>query len=65
MDKSELKDITYIGDGVYAGHDGYQIWTFTSNGITDDNFTAFEPMAVDTLYRYKNKLLEQQTKDEK
>ena len=27
-----LRDIEYAGDGVYVGHDGYQVWVFTHDG---------------------------------
>lgn len=24
---------TYLGDGVYASHDGYGVWVWTSDGV--------------------------------
>ena len=30
---------TYLGDGVYAEFDGYQIWVWTSNGIEAVSYT--------------------------
>lgn len=41
----------YLGDGVYAHHDGYQIWLTTSDG-----FEALNQIALDT--RVFNALLE-------
>lgn len=28
-----LRDLEYMGDGLYAGHDGYQVWAFAYNGV--------------------------------
>jgi hypothetical protein len=33
MPTSDLHEPTYLGDGVYAGHDGYQIWLKTQEGM--------------------------------
>ncbi len=52
MKKEELKDVSYIGDGVYVGHDGYQFWLFTSNGIEETNWIALEPSVVKAFNRY-------------
>lgn len=56
MTKEELQKVQYIGDGVYAGHDGYQVWIFTSNGIVDENFVALEPEVVRRLVNYEHML---------
>jgi hypothetical protein len=41
----------YIGDGVYVGYDGYQVWLLTqrSEGIHE---IALEPRAISDLVRY-------------
>lgn len=41
----------YLGDGVYAHFDGYQIWVRTKreNG---DHFIALEPMVIEALNNY-------------
>ena len=52
MNRSDLRDVTYLGDGAYMGHDGFQVWVFTSDGMYDDNFVALEPAAVEKLYQY-------------
>lgn len=57
---SETK--SYIGDGVYASFDGYQIWLTTENGIEATNRIAIEPNVWQMLKIYV-KRLEEQTGD--
>lgn len=45
------KDL-YLGDGAYAGYDGYHIWAITYNGIEDTNKVAFEPPVMDMFITY-------------
>jgi len=51
----ELTDITYIGDGVYAAFDGYQIWAFADRDGFEHSI-ALEPNVLDALERYWQKL---------
>jgi hypothetical protein len=44
----ELAKKTYLGDGVYAHHDGYQIWLTTLEG----NRIAVEPSVMIALVKY-------------
>jgi hypothetical protein len=50
----------YLGDGVYASHDGYQIWLRTER--LDDNYgsiiheIALDYRTLDTLLQYINEL---------
>ena len=53
----EIRDKIYLGDAVYAGHDGYHIWIWTSDGVTDDKPIALEPPVLDSLAAYRAKLL--------
>jgi hypothetical protein len=53
-----MNDETYLGDGVYAGQDGYHIWLWTSDGITRGKPIALEPQVLDALSAYRSKLLE-------
>jgi len=46
------KEPTYLGDGVYATFDGYQVWVWTSNGIRESERIALEPEVLDALNRY-------------
>lgn len=38
----------YLGDGVYASHDGYHIWL----SLQDGSRIALEPKVMDNLLRY-------------
>lgn len=50
--RSRYRDPQFIGDGVYCGHDGYQVWVWTSNGIRDSEAIALEPGVLEQLRRY-------------
>jgi hypothetical protein len=43
---------TYLGDGVYASFDGFQIWLRTSDGKSYTNEVALEPYVVETFIAY-------------
>lgn len=42
----------YIGDGVYATFDGYQVWIWTSDGIRQSEKVAIEPTTLGRLNAY-------------
>ena len=44
----------YLGDGLYAGFDGYQIWLYTPEG----NEVALEPEVFGALLSYHSRLVE-------
>lgn len=44
----------YLGDGVYASFDGYQIWLSTLEG----NKIALDDYTFDTLVKYKSRLVQ-------
>ena len=46
----------YIGDGIYASFDGYQIWLRTSDGIRYTNEIALEPSVFNALIDYQERL---------
>lgn len=46
----ELHDKRYLGDGVYAGFDGYHIWIWTSDGITESKKIAIESDVFNNLH---------------
>lgn len=54
-----MKDKRYLGDSVYASHDGYHIILTTENGLPDDpsNTICLEPEVLDALQNYRNYLL--------
>jgi hypothetical protein len=43
---------TYIGDGVYASFDGYQIWLRVNRDGMRDETIALEPNVFAELYHY-------------
>lgn len=49
----------YIGDGVYAEFDGYHIWLYTSNGVTDSDRIALEPEVLANLNNFAAQLREE------
>ncbi len=56
MTREELRDISYIGDGVYIGHDGFAFWIFTSNGIEDTNFICLDVDMVGAINNYMDRI---------
>jgi hypothetical protein len=57
----ELKDLTgatYLGDGVYIGHDGYAFWLVTYDGMRSTNSICLEPEVVNNLLEVINKFRE-------
>ena len=48
----------YIGDGVYVGHDGYQIILETSDGISVTNRIGLEDSTLEGLGRYREYALD-------
>lgn len=52
-----LHDIAYLGDGAYAGHDGWQVWVFTHDGLNVLARIALPPDGTfETLKRYGDAL---------
>ena len=49
---TRLPQKRYIGDGVYAGHDGYQITLETSDGISVTNQIGLDSATVQGFKRY-------------
>ena len=52
MKPTHWNDITYIGDGVYAYFDGYQIYIYTSDGIEESDVIALEDNTMIALIDY-------------
>lgn len=42
----------YLGDGLYADFDGYQIILAANNGIRDTNVVYLEPVVLNRFYKY-------------
>jgi hypothetical protein len=45
-------EVSYIGDGVYAYFDGYQVWIYTSNGRYESEPTALNDNTMIALIEY-------------
>ena len=50
---------TYLGDGVYASFDGYQIWLAVNHH--ENNVVALEPYVFSNLCEYVKRLKEKTT----
>jgi hypothetical protein len=44
------QDQAYLGDGVYASHDGYQVWLAAND--PDNHVVALEPSVLIRLFAY-------------
>jgi hypothetical protein len=51
----------YLGDSVYAGSDGYQIWIWLNNGMGESNHIALDADTLDSLIAYAMKLKEKRS----
>lgn len=49
---SDRQDPQYIGDGVYAYFDGYQVWIHTSDGVRESEAIALERPTMNSLILY-------------
>lgn len=49
---SELPGNRYLGDGVYASFDGYQLILETSNGVETTNTIALESEVYRAMEKY-------------
>ena len=47
---------TYLGDGVYVSHDGYQFWLRTDLGGEATNEIALEPAVWRALVAYVERI---------
>lgn len=55
-------EATYIGDGVYAKFDGYQVLVWTSNGMQSSRPIALEPEVLQALVDYDKEIRAQYAK---
>jgi hypothetical protein len=54
MNKDD-KYASYLGDGVYASFDGYQIW-LEADGENHINRIAIDDSTLDSFLKYKDRL---------
>lgn len=48
----EFNKPQYVGDGVYALHDGYQVWIWATDGIHSTARIALNPDTFQSLYAF-------------
>ena len=51
----QTRDTTHLGDGAYAGHDGYQLWLGANHH--ENMSVALDPGAFAALVRYADRVL--------
>jgi hypothetical protein len=59
MEKEEnpqFREPRYLGDGVYIGHDGYQIWLHANNHERPTDRIAIDHNVYVEMKRYADKL---------
>lgn len=56
MNDDEPYESTYLGDGVYASHDGFQVWLAVNHH--ENNVVALEPQVLANLVKYVEMLKE-------
>lgn len=47
-----MKPKTYLGDGVFAGFDGFQVWIWASDGIRESEKIALDDSTLAALNAY-------------
>jgi hypothetical protein len=52
VSREEAQTQQYLGDGVYATHDGYQVWVRTWNGMVASQPIALDPLVLKNLQHY-------------
>ena len=53
-------DDTYLGDGLYAAFDGYQVELYASDGIVKTNQVYLDPHVLAAFLKYVDALEKQQ-----
>lgn len=51
-----MPEKTYLGDGVYAEFDGFQIWLEAESSFGMKMRIALEPSVFDALYHYAERI---------
>lgn len=52
----ETSTEVYLGDGLYASFDGFQVKVYSSNGINATNEIYLEPVVFAALAAYCNRI---------
>jgi len=52
------REATYLGDGVYASHDGFHVWLAVNHHENNVVVVALEPQVLANLVKYVEMLKE-------
>lgn len=52
VDRADALARRYLGDGVYAAHDGFGIWLTAENGLSAADAIYLEPSVLAELMRF-------------
>lgn len=55
MPEDQFKRDTYLGDGLYASFDGFQVRVFAFNGVNTTDEVFLEPETYRALVDYANR----------
>lgn len=53
---ARLTERVYLGDGLFASYDGWQIKLAANNGITDHDVVFLDPSVISAFIAYKERL---------
>jgi hypothetical protein len=53
VDTISLRDREYLGDAVYVGHDGFNVWLTTEDGVSITNQIALDPEVWKRLLKWR------------
>ena len=56
FEEDHWRDRQYLGDGVYAAHDGYQVWVCATDGVRSTPKVALERETLVSLLSYAQKV---------
>jgi len=52
-DRKDLgSEVEYLGDGVYAAHDGFGVWLTAEDGVRATDAIYLEPLVFKSLQRF-------------
>lgn len=51
-EEPRFRDKRYLGDGLYASHDGFSWWLTAENGISITDRVCLEPEVYDAFLKY-------------
>ena len=58
VDRHDCSLREYLGDGVYAAHDGFGLWLTAENGLTATDAIYLEPGVLTALVQFATEVRE-------